>query len=558
MGHPAPAASKAAADRRNRTGHLGSSVGGWPARLLLRTVFALGLLLAPAASVAAAGCPDRYHEQAKFLANPDESVLIAAVIGWCRNHDHRLLWDERYASVARKWSGFLVESGEPGRRSLPQDRLRFELRQAGVTDAAVLPYSALGPPETVPGGLLPFLDEKVEPGRYTHFAVGVTRFPDQKRMVTTLLLGRRPVRIEPLPVCPEPNSRQELELVMRRGYSHPRWLMTTPRGDVLKGSLEYESGKWRSAVPLDAGRGKYTLELVVNGPAGPEVAALFPLYAGTERARLPAKTLRPAPGRYRSPGDAERALVELVNQERAELKLPALERDQELSRLAREHAMDLLMARHASHRSRNTGALTDRLRKAGVEFERALENVALTPSPQAAHDRFMDSPGHRINVLDPSVTRLGVGVAMERTAVEDVLAVCQVYVEKPQGGAEATGVETVVELINARRRTKGRFALGLDATLSQIARRSARRLVASGDRADPEAEGERLLQQLTDGELVVADVAIRYFHARRPERVLASPEIFENQFNRLGVGIARSADASQAGKVWIALIFAGR
>jgi uncharacterized protein YkwD len=527
-------------------------------QLLKTSALALALSLAWPAALQAGTCKQSYHVETNFLANPDESILIAAAIGWCRNHKHRLIWDERYAAVARKWSGFLVEAGGPSNRSLSQDRLRFELRQAGVTDAAVLPYSAVSQSEKVPDGLLRFLDEQVERGRYTHFAVGVTRQADQKRMVTTLLLGRRPVLIRPLPVCPDPGIRQEISVQLLRGYSHPRWLMTTPRGDVTQGSLLYEEGHWKGKVPLDAGRGEYTFELIANGPTGPEVAALFPLFAGVERPLLPRTKAHPAPERYRTPAAAEQALLALINKARQALELPSLPMDAKLSSIAREHAMQLLFERHATHRTARTGALTDRLRKAGTHFERALENVSLSPSPEAAHERFMSSPGHRINVLDPSVTKLGIGVAMERTSTEDVLAVCQVFIEPPEGGPEAATVKAVIEAINHRRQKKGRFALGLDKDLSKFARQSARRMVASGSKADPQAEGESLLATLEDGPITLADVAIRYVKTRDPARVLASPEIYEESFNRLGVGIARSVDASRAGEMWIALIFAGR
>ncbi len=534
--------------RRGRPGALGQAA----------LVFTLGLALLSTGPARAGTCKEQYNQESKFLANPDESILIAGVIGWCRNNQRRLIWDERYAAVARKWSGFLVEAGEMGDGSLPQDRLRFELRLAGVTDAAILPYSARGPSEKIPPGLLRFLTENVERGRYTHFAVGVTRRPDQKQMVTTLILGRRPALVRPFPVCPAPGSRQELQLMLRRGYSHPRWLMTTPRGDVVKGGLLYEEGAWRGQVPFDGGRGEYTMEIVVNGPTGPEVAALFPLFAGVERARLPRAKARPAPGRYRNPAEAEQAMLDMINQARAKLELPGLTRDEKLSRLAREHAMQLLFERHATHRSATTGALTDRLRKAGLSFTRALENVSLSPSPEAAHERFMGSPGHRVNVLDPDVTQVGIGIAMERTATEDVLAVCEVFIELAEDSPDAKVVAKVHDLINARRKQKGRFALGLDDELSRLARQSARRLMGLGTKADPQAEGEALIEQLSDGGFGVADASVRYFHTRNPGQVLLSPEVFDNDFNRLGVGIARSSDVSQTGEMWIALIFAGR
>ncbi len=524
------------------------------AQLALMAVLVMVLV---GAGRAEESCKDLYNSDRSFLSNPDESILIAGVIGWCRNHKRRIVWDERYAAVARKWSGFLVEMGGPGSKSLPQDRLKFELLRQGVTDAAVLPFSTIGPSEKIPPSLMKFLDDQVQRGRYTHFAIGVTRTADQKQMVTTLILARRPAFIKPFPVCPAPGSRQTMELALLRAYSHPVWLMTTPKGDVKKGTLNYDEGKWTSEIAFDSGPGEYTMELTVNGPTGPEVAALFPLYCGMQRPSIPRIKARPAPNRYHNPAEAEAAMVAMINKDRASLELPPLSKDDELCKIARAHAMQLLFDRHATHRSKKSGALVDRLRKARVKFDRALENVSLSSSPEAAHDRLMSSPSHRINILDPDVTVVGVGVAMERTPEEDIVAVCEVFLELPETGPELTTVKKLLDLVNDRRRKKGRFALGLDNDLSRLARQSARRLMALDTKADPGSEGDLLMQELED-DWGVSDAAIRYFHTTNPGRILASPEILEEGFNRLGVGIARSHDRSKSGQMWIAIIFAGR
>ncbi|MBW1810449.1 MAG: hypothetical protein JRJ87_19790 [Deltaproteobacteria bacterium] len=502
-------------------------------------------------------CKQRYNIETKFLANPDESVLIAGVIGWCRKNKVRLLWDESYASVARLWSGYLVNDEISADRTIPVDRLGFELQQVGVTDANVIPFSVESPSERLPKELLTFLDEQAKKGRYSHFAVGVTRFPNQKRMITTLILGRRPAIINPLPVCPTAGSRLELHLKLLRSYRHPYWLMTTPKGLVIKDSMLYEEGAWHGTVPLDAGAGSYQLEIIVLGPEGPEVAALFPLYAGVERPSIPKTKLHPAPGRYRTPDDAEAALLKLTNKSRAKFGLPPLKSDDKISQIAREHAMQLLIDRHAAHRTKKTGALVDRLRKSGTVFARAAENVSLSPAPESAHERFMDSPGHRLNILDPNLTKIGIGIAMERGHQSDVMAVCEVFVESTEPGETSKLVERIEKIINMKRRDKGRFILGLDIELSQTALRSARRLAGLGENADPQKEGDQLAADLNDPDSGFCDVSIRYFRTTNPIHVLRSPELLDENINRLGIGVAKTS-TSFPGEMWIAVIFAGR
>src|SRR5215207_8395810 len=52
----------------------------------------------------------------------------------------------------------------------------------------------------------------------------------------------------------------------------------------------------------------------------------------------------------------------------------------------------------------------DRMRRAGVNFRAAGENLALAPTVRVAHTGLMNSPGHRANILQPSFGRLGVGI----------------------------------------------------------------------------------------------------------------------------------------------------
>jgi len=503
-------------------------------------------------------CKDRYDLEAKFLANPDESVLIAGVIGWCRKNKLQMLWDERYAAVAREWSGYLIKAGPDSSKMLPVDRLRFELLKRGVTDAAITPFSVEGPPEKMPPEMLQFLDEEKARGRYTHFAVGVTRFPDQKKMVSTLLLGKRPALLDPLPVCPPPGSRLKLRMQLLRGYRHARWLLTTPKGEVKDDTLIYQEGAWSGTVPLDSGKGTYQMEIVVQGSSGPEVAALFPLYVGVERPAIPTVKLHPAPQRYKKPEDAENAMLKLINKERLRSGLPTLTLSEELSTVAREHSLRLLADRHAAHRTSATGSLLDRLRRSDIPFARALENVSLSPSPEAAHERFMQSPGHRLNVLDADVTVAGIGIAMERGSQEDILAVTQVFIEPTQTEAVSDVARRVTEMINRRRKARGRFALGLDPDLSREALRSARRLAALGNRADPKSEGDALLAQLTDEDQDNSGVQIHYFKTANLRRVLTARGLLDEDINRVGVGAAKPAVQSTPGELWIAVIFAGR
>ena len=108
----------------------------------------------------------------------------------------------------------------------------------------------------------------------------------------------------------------------------------------------------------------------------------------------------------------ERQLLEEANREREARHLPALHWDAALERAAREHAG--LMAQHGqiSHQFAGEPGLAERLKRAGVRFSTAAENVGQAQSAEELHRMWMHSPAHRANLLDPEVDSAGIAVAI--------------------------------------------------------------------------------------------------------------------------------------------------
>ncbi len=138
----------------------------------------------------------------------------------------------------------------------------------------------------------------------------------------------------------------------------------------------------------------------------------------------------PDPTHYRFPpaseeevtlaADAEREIFDLLNQARVQEGLGALAWDEPLAEVGRSHSRDMYLRGYFAHETpecRELGAEDpgctdpfDRIRAAGITYNVAGENLALAPSPAAAHDGLMRSPGHRANILGEDYTRVGIGV----------------------------------------------------------------------------------------------------------------------------------------------------
>lgn len=111
-------------------------------------------------------------------------------------------------------------------------------------------------------------------------------------------------------------------------------------------------------------------------------------------------------------GDAQESQVfTLLNQVRAQNGRGALKCDPQASKVARGHSQDMCNRGYFSHTSLDGKAPWDRLKAGGVQFNSAGENIAMGYSnPQAVHNGWMNSPGHRQNMLGSSWGRVGIGL----------------------------------------------------------------------------------------------------------------------------------------------------
>lgn len=109
-------------------------------------------------------------------------------------------------------------------------------------------------------------------------------------------------------------------------------------------------------------------------------------------------------------GGAEAEILRLVNAERAAAGLDPVEADPALAAIGRSHSEEMFRLGYFAHRSPVTGEPGDRLDAAEIRYLASGENLAYAPTVAVAHRGLMDSPGHRANILNPTFTRLGVGV----------------------------------------------------------------------------------------------------------------------------------------------------
>lgn len=105
-------------------------------------------------------------------------------------------------------------------------------------------------------------------------------------------------------------------------------------------------------------------------------------------------------------------VLRLTNLERIRAGLAPLADDDALAKVAQEKARDMQANGYFSHTSPTYGSPFGMMRKFGVSYTYAAENIAKgyrTPAEVVAG--WMGSSGHRANILNAKLSNLGVGVA---------------------------------------------------------------------------------------------------------------------------------------------------
>jgi uncharacterized protein YkwD len=134
-----------------------------------------------------------------------------------------------------------------------------------------------------------------------------------------------------------------------------------------------------------------------------------PATPGLPQAAIPASSDDPL-------SSLARKVFDLGNRERRLHGVPELVWSDALAGQARQQSMSMMERGVFSHADPVRGALSERLRTAGIPWSRCGENIfrerGLEEPAEAAVDGWMRSTAHRESLLDPRFTHSGVGIAI--------------------------------------------------------------------------------------------------------------------------------------------------
>jgi uncharacterized protein YkwD len=145
------------------------------------------------------------------------------------------------------------------------------------------------------------------------------------------------------------------------------------------------------------------------------------------RNTAPAKvTLTPAPSPTKKPGSSPAGgttttgtspqaakVLALTNAERAKVGCKALTINAKLTEAAQAHSADMAAKDYFAHDSQDGTSPFDRIKAIGYNFRAAAENIAYgQPTAASVMDAWMNSPGHKANILNCTYTQIGIGYAL--------------------------------------------------------------------------------------------------------------------------------------------------
>ncbi|MEE2756676.1 MAG: CAP domain-containing protein [Myxococcota bacterium] len=319
----------------------------------------------------------------------------------------RITYDLRLENAAQELGQLIANSKSGLEPDALGQRLAFTLARHKIVDAQVIPFT-IGPSSTpnlsphIPS-LISRLNRRERPTHYGHYV----HFDGHHYVMTVLLLHRGAELTVELPRKARLNETIEFTGRLERGYYQPRLIVHSPLDGFVEQPDDRHGRNFGFAFGFGHGPGAYRLELVAGSQYGPVVLVQHTIHVEEPVPPLPVIKLHPKPILDTDEDYADR-LFFLINKHRTKNGFKPLKHNIELTQIALSHARELAKSKSLSHASPDTGTLTTRVRRRGLNPLFVAENLADASTAETALQAFLDSPGHARNLVIESLTDVGV------------------------------------------------------------------------------------------------------------------------------------------------------
>ena len=168
---------------------------------------------------------------------------------------------------------------------------------------------------------------------------------------------------------------------------------TTTTANTTQYTVVSGDSLWKIAVKTQTG----ITEII---QANPQVSNMNLIYPG-QKINIPVNS---------GISSIEKQVITLTNAQRAQYGLAPLTINWELSRMARYKSQDMVDHNYFDHNSPVYGSPFQMMKSFGISYSTAGENIAMGQrTPQEVVTAWMNSPGHRANILNKNFKQIGVG-----------------------------------------------------------------------------------------------------------------------------------------------------
>jgi uncharacterized protein YkwD len=403
--------------------------------------------------------------------------------------------------------------------------------------------------DRIVAALQPTFDEMLD----THakrFGLALASRPDERMNVLVILIDNAPISIAPLPR--EASDSFRIEGMLDAGFREPEVWVSHEDGSSEKVATETaKKTGFRASVSCGKHRGKQQIEIEAEGPLGPDALANFPVWCGTTPPETPPKGPAPeADIATITAHDAETRLLALVNRDRQAAGLAALVWDDHVADVARAHSDQMKQTATVAHSLPGTGPVDQRIEAAGIKTAVALENVARAYGIASGHEGFMNSPGHRANLMSSQVNRIGIGIAFADGDFGRALYITEIF----------TRVTPKIDPVQAAEQVRKKLAavhpVTASSQLSAIAQQYVEGLATGGKQEQLEATQNQRLEPFGN---MYSSVSIVNTAVSDLDTLDAKELIGKSTPDEVGIGIAQGKHPRLGeNAIWVEVLIATR
>lgn len=404
---------------------------------------------------------------------------------------------------------------------------------------------------TIKGRLLQIKDA----GSYTHYGA-LAEQTTSNQINIIIVFSPRHLFLLPFPRNLDEPGEVELKFGLYPGYRDAVIILTPPEGQP---EIQRVEGDKLSLHPAGIKvrfktTGTHRLEIVARNQKGPQVLANFPVYVGLKEKILSGGAIDAISAREQSASRVREKLYLLVNQERERAGLNRLEKDPRLEEIAGNHCRDMVKNNFTGHVSPTTGGPDRRLKEAGIEFDHLAENVAKAyNSAEEIHRGFMESPGHRMAILDPKVTHFGIWVEAKGSGPGKAFLITELFIRKA-GPASAPDEGQILQKIIEQQTPTGAERLSESDRLSWLARRAAEEF-SQRENFEPQELQLFLMKEITTNKMNFEKLNGLIIIASKEEDIVEKINQTGLDRGRVGIGIKRIPAGPRSGKFLVIVVY---